>query len=131
MTTKSSAKPDGAIPPEPTERSPIERLRAVFGPRRSALRHTIAWVLSDGQAFAMDPRARELLTPGWRPDADATVLTNAATLAKLLDGLLDPAHPRPGDLFVWGGDPEALAALGASVRGLSPVAMRSGRGGGS
>ena len=108
--------------------SPLERLRAVFGPKRAGLRHTIAWVLSEGEAFWMDARSAALFTPGWRRDCDLTVLTNAATLDALLAGELAPAHPSPGQLFLWGGDPDALESLGASLRGLSPLGLRAARG---
>jgi hypothetical protein len=104
------------------------RLKETFAARRFALKHRIAWVLSDGEAFVMDPATEGLLTAGFSSDCALTILTNASTVDALLDGGLDPSEPKPGQLFVWGGDPDALRSLADCLRGLSVLGLQAVKG---
>lgn len=103
----------------------LAHLQELFSPLKAALKHRVAFVLDDGEAQVMDPRAPSLFTPGFRRDCDLTVLTNQATLMALLDGSLDPSAPQPGQLFAWGGDPEVFSALSRGLTGVSALALRS------
>jgi hypothetical protein len=82
-------------------------LGALIEGRRAAFRRrcTLAFAVVDaGAAWYVDTGATHPITPGWRRDAQVSVLCNQRTLSDLLSGTFDPQQPEREHLFLWGGD---------------------------
>ena len=102
----------------------MHRLARLLG-SVAPLEHSIAWAFTDGTSFVMDHAKDPFIAPGFSRDCDLTILTNAHTMDALFEEALDVTAPKPGQLFVWGGELAALEELKKALAGFSSVDIRA------
>jgi hypothetical protein len=120
--------------PQITAEESMELLAALVRERRAAVRRPAryAFAFAEGQRFVLstDPAAKETIARGFTREAEVTILTDQRTFSELLQGRVDVATLAPHQLFVWGGDVDAMKALSQLFGGgESPLSLRSRKAG--
>jgi hypothetical protein len=94
-------------------------LEALLQPKKLAIRQrvTLAFAIHGAGGFFLDTGRTPMISEGWRDDAQVSIVCNLRGLSDLLFGALDPTEPKPGQLFVWGGDTGAWRQLAQALGG--------------
>ena len=80
-------------------------------------RCTISFAVEKQGHYLLDTHDPQLISRRWDNKSDVGIVCNEKTLSDILQGRFDLNSPRPGHLFLWGGDAEVLRAL-ADVLGV-------------
>jgi hypothetical protein len=104
-------------------RDALLALATLLEERKAAIKRRvyIAFQVLDAGSFILDTSSRPMLSSGWREKTDVTIVSNTRTLCDLLLGRLDAKAPKPGQLFLWGGEEETLVEISRVLRAGSSL----------